>query len=83
MAPTMQSGLEMLLGRERYSALCTAARLTGSGVAALIRDAVDIHLDRLEQRGMATHDDAVVDLRGTGGRHRAPVPAPGPAVPES
>lgn len=68
----MQSGLEILLGRERYGALCKAAHLTGSGMASVIRDAVDAHLDRLEQRGVPTHGESVVDIRGTGGRHRTP-----------
>ena len=71
MAYKMQSGLEILLGRERYSALCRAAHLTGAGMASVIRDAVDAHLDRLEQRGVATHGEPVVDIRGTAGRHRA------------
>ena len=73
MPQLMQSGLEILLGRERYAALCRAAHLTGLGMASVIRAAVDAHLDDLEHRGVSTHDEKVVAIRGSG-RHRAPTP---------
>lgn len=72
MPSKMRSGLEILLGRERYTAISKASHLTGTSMATIIRDAIDAHLDQLEHRhGVPCHDDVVIDIRdGRSGRHR-------------